>query len=202
MSSAGTVCRSSSDSHALEAAALQRGNRLRGLFLILLALSLLGYVWLWQRETPVQGLGAASLVPAFSVQRLDGGAVSSAEFLGRGPLALSFFSPDCRYCQEEIVTLVAWQREHPEVGLALITDYPDSTAVETYLAAAGASFPAYLDPEGQVFDTFGVIGTPTTFFIDADARVRSVQIGGPMTETQLLVHQEQLLATVTVEVRP
>lgn len=53
------------------------------------------------------------------------------------PLAVEIWSLDCGYCRENVAHLVAWQRRHPDVRLAMVAldAYDDSAAALAHALA-------------------------------------------------------------------
>jgi peroxiredoxin len=60
----------------------------------------------------VPGLPVGSEAPAFTVENLDGNAVSLGTLVGRGSLLLFFSEPGCGACDAALPEVARWQREH------------------------------------------------------------------------------------------
>ena len=48
---------------------------------------------------------------------------------------------------------------------------------QRYAKELGLTFPLVLDPKGEIFASYGVIGLPTTFLIGRDGRPVALAIG-------------------------
>ncbi len=57
----------------------------------------------------------------------------------------------------------------------------------TFVADSGAEWPMLPDSEDTVWNGYGPVGLPTSYFIDAEGVVQRVHIG-PVTEEQLAGH--------------
>lgn len=64
--------------------------------------------------------------------------------------------------------------------------------VERFAHDNGVSFAVWLDEDGWAGEIYQVRSIPTTYFIDAEGIIRTVQIGS-ITKEQVLAHLEKLL---------
>ena len=142
--------------------------------------SLLG--WNLTHQTPPPKVGAPA--PAFSLHRLTGdGDLSLRSFRGK-TVVLNFFASWCGPCRREAVLLsrAAKQQRGRVVFLAAaVHDYiPDA---KRFLRAQRLPFAAVTAPATLV-RSFGLIGLPETFFLDARGRVRTAA-RGELTASEL-----------------
>ena len=133
----------------------------------------------------------AGPAPAFTLQSLDGHAVSLADFRGR-PLVVNFWGAWCEQCRNELPLLVEMQRRFPAVGIVgiLYREAPDVGRAEA--AAAGATWPTLIDPAMKVAEAYGVAGAPATFFIRPDGTIAG-DLLGPVS-TGILQKQYEKIA--------
>lgn len=74
---------------------------------------------------------------------------------------------------------VAKSAEHAGDGLAIVgvlTDDPPEPA-RRFAADFGATWPTVEDPGKALKTAYRVAGRPTTYFVDGDGIIRSIQIG-------------------------
>jgi peroxiredoxin len=77
------------------------------------------------------------------------------------------------------------------IGLNL-TSQDSETDVGAFVQELGLTFPIVLDRDGSVVARYQLLGLPSTFFIDRSGIIRSVIIGGPMSETTIRSNVEEL----------
>lgn len=127
--------------------------------------------------------------PGFSLPRLDGGTVASAEFTGR-LYVVNFWASWCVPCREEAPELQAfYERWSPAgVGMIGIVYNDDAGAARSFREEFGLTYPQATDPGGRAAIDFGVFGVPETFVIDARGVVMAKLIGavGPGTLDQVV----------------
>lgn len=132
------------------------------------------------REIASPLIGRAA--PDFSLQSMEGGEVSLADYRGRA-VVVNFWASWCFECiAEHGVLMEAQQRYADEVAIIGIL-YQDTVAdAAGFLARYGdGGWPNLIDPAGTVAVDFGVSGVPESFFIDSDGIVRYKQ-WGPVTD--------------------
>lgn len=125
------------------------------------------------------------LAPGFILNTLAGGAVCLSQHIGKQPVLLVFWSYFCFPCQREMPDLDALGRELGPDALRIIgisLDGPQyDNKVLPYLAEKGITFPNAYDTETDDFfelaERYGVVGTPTSFLIDLQGRVRFIHLG-------------------------
>ncbi len=106
--------------------------------------------------------------------------VALASASGR-PVVLSFFASWCTGCQQELKTMQQVVRSAP-TGVEIIgVDVNDSdSAVRALLASDHLTYPVGADSNGNVASAFGLVGLPTTLFLDAGHHAVG-QVVGPLT---------------------
>ena len=123
-------------------------------------------------------------MPAFSGPGLDGQALSSTS-LADGPIIINFWASWCipACVDEHPVLMDAAARYADEVQLVgiLYDDLP--TDARDFLVRYGdGGWPHLIDESGAVALSFGVLGPPETFFVDAEGIVRAKHYGPQTTE--------------------
>lgn len=128
--------------------------------------------------------------PAFETPVLDGEALRfPADTAGR-IVVLRFWADWCRFCEPEMRDMEpVYQalREHGVEFLAINAGQSPAT-VEAFVRKLDISYPVLLDEGSAIARSYGVIGLPTTFFIDGEGVVRGKLLG----ETTPAVFRAQL----------
>lgn len=109
---------------------------------------------------------------------LTGDELRLADLRGR-PVVVNFWGPSCIPCRDEFPLMLAKLAEHEADGLAIIgvlTDDPPEPA-RAFVADFGATWPTVLDPDRAIKSGWKVIARPTSFFVDREGVLRSIQIG-------------------------
>lgn len=140
-------------------------------------------------DTPIVGRPA----PAFDLETLGGGRLSSADLRG-SPVVLNFWASWCIPCREEAPLLTAAANDYQAQGLRVVgVVYQDSAeSARDFMERYGQTYPGLLDPDGRTAIDYGVFGIPETFFIDRAGIVRSRQVG-PVTKDGLRDQIEEIL---------
>ncbi|MDH4317763.1 MAG: TlpA family protein disulfide reductase [Desulfobulbaceae bacterium] len=118
--------------------------------------------------------GAATRMPAFSLQDVvDGNAVTSEEFKGK-TLLVTFFATWCPPCRQEIPTLIKLHEEYGPKNfsvLALSIDQSGSKVVRRLVQQEKINYPVLMT-DRETMDGFGGIpGVPTSFLINEKGNV-------------------------------
>jgi peroxiredoxin len=105
-----------------------------------------------------RALKAGDRAPAFSLLDQFGPEVSSASFLQRGPLVVSFFRGTwCPYCTTELAALAAAYDRIRAAGADMVLVTPQSARDATpYLAQHPVPFSILVDPNADVAEAFGL----------------------------------------------
>lgn len=131
---------------------------------------------------PPAKLNIGDIAPTFQTVRLDGlPAHFPAAWAGR-PVVIRFWADWCKFCAGEMKAIEAvYQRHKGPAGKGLevvaINAGQDRKTVDTFIRKIGVSYPALLDEQSKIAKSYGVVGLPTTYFIDARGVVRAKVIG-------------------------
>ena len=116
--------------------------------------------------------------PPLTGQTLDGETVSLADLRG-SPVIVNFWGPSCIPCRDEFPLFKAKLGEHADDGLAvlgvLMSDPPEPA--RDFVAEYGATWPTVVDQDGSIRNDYLTLARPTSYFIDADGILQSIQIG-------------------------
>lgn len=137
--------------------------------------------------------------PDFSLDLLGGGRVSLSQLRGKA-VVVNVWASWCPPCRAEMPAIEKVYQAYKDMGLVVIglnTTYQDSEAdAAAFVREFGLTFPIVLDRDGAVNRRYLVTGLPTTFFIDRKGIIRSIVVGGPMSETLIQTKVEDLLKDV------
>jgi peroxiredoxin len=123
-----------------------------------------------------------SPAPPFELETPGGETLSLEDFRGQVVL-LNFWATWCGPCRLEMPAIQArYERGGFEV-LAVDFDEP-AEQVAAFMEELGLTFPALLDPGGEIQRLYQVRGYPSSFFVDENGIIR-VQHIGIMSEAQL-----------------
>ncbi len=117
---------------------------------------------------------AYNLAPDFNLLDLEGKEFSFSSIKGK-PAILFFWTTWCPYCQKELKQLEDSRQELSENGVELIAIDAQEPAdkVKKFFGSRRFSFKVLLDTDGEVSQSYGVMGVPTYAFIDKEGRIVS-----------------------------
>ncbi|MGH2521417.1 MAG: peroxiredoxin family protein [Anaerolineales bacterium] len=134
--------------------------------------------------------------PDFSLDLLGGGQVTLSELRGKAVM-VNLWASWCPPCRAEMPAIENVYRAYKDKGfevLAVNTTFQDSEAEAAAFAQSfGLTFPIPLDRTGAVSARYLLRALPSTFFVDRQGTIRSVVVGGPMSEAIIQSKVEELL---------
>jgi len=132
----------------------------------------------FQQRDAIQGAA-----PSIEAPLVTGGTGSLARLRGR-PVAIHFWASWCGVCRAMKGNVVRLAEEHPDQVITVAVGSGDGDAIRAYLREQGlldpsgqAAFPVVADPRGRLARAYGVQAYPTTFFLDPEGNVRTVEVG-------------------------
>ena len=130
-------------------------------------------------DTPTVKLNIGDTAPAFSSQMVDGAAVEFPAAYAGKPLVIRFWADWCKYCAGEMKGIEQVYQRHKDRDLRIvaINAGQDKAAINAFIAKVGFTYPALLDETSDIARRYGVVGLPTTYFIDAQGVVRGKIVG-------------------------
>jgi thiol-disulfide isomerase/thioredoxin len=168
---------------------------------LLLALLLLGAGWTWASRAPA-ALGRLPSpqegfpAPDFTVRTLSGAPLSLSSDRG-SVVVVNFWASWCGPCRGEMPVIERVYRDDHSHGLAVIavnTTFQNSERdARAFAQELGLTFPIVLDPDGSVSRTYLLRALPSTYIVDRHGIIRTVILGGPMTQALLRSRVEPLL---------
>ena len=116
-------------------------------------------------------------LPDTAFTTLDGRSASFADYEGR-PLVVNFLASWCVPCQDE---LPGFQAVHAELGqkVAFLGLNPNDRLEDatTFVESLGVTFDVGRDPHGELFEAFGVVGMPSTYFVSPTGEILGSAVG-------------------------
>lgn len=134
-----------------------------------IALVIIAGVRIWQQRDLVSGPA-----PARAGILLDGRTVASTVQAGQ-PMLVHFWASWCPVCALEQGSIESLARSYPTLTVAMQSG-PDAE-VAAHLRKEALTFPVLNDPEGAISAQWGVRAVPTSFIVDAQGRIRFVEVG-------------------------
>jgi peroxiredoxin len=134
--------------------------------------------------------------PNFDLPLLEAhGKLSLASLHGKA-VVLNFWQSSCQPCKQEMPRLEAGSKRWGQKNVVIVgVDMLDARfAGEAFRKRYGATYPMVLDKLGYTQVPFGIVGTPTTFFIDRRGRIVK-RVQGPVSTAVLDAGIEHALAT-------
>ena len=165
----------------------------------------LGVIWTFiSRVPPASTTGGAPppspregfSAPDFTLDLLGGGQVTLSELRGK-VVMVNLWASWCPPCRAEMPAIEKVYRAYKDKGLEVLavnSTFQDSEAdAAAFAQNFDLTFPILLDRMGAVSKRYQLRGLPSTYFIDRPGIIRSVVIGGPMSEALIQSKVEALL---------
>ena len=116
--------------------------------------------------------------PPFKGQTVNGRAISLADFQGRVVL-VNFWATWCIECRAEMPLFERLHQDFAVQGLVVlgVNVREEAQHIKGYAKKHGLSFPLIMDPNGEIFRPYGVVGLPTTFVVGRDGRPVALAVG-------------------------
>ncbi len=142
--------------------------------------------------SPREGFSA----PDFTLELLSGGEVTLSDLRGQAVM-INLWASWCPPCRAEMPAIERVYQDLKDEGLVVLavnTTYQDSeSAAAAFVAEFGLTFPILLDRTGAVSNRYQLRGLPSTYFVDREGVIRSVVVGGPMSEGLIRAKIQEIL---------
>lgn len=169
-----------------------------------IAILLVGAGWTWFSRVPASVASAGQIpspregfpAPDFTLDTLSGESATLSAYRGQ-VVVVNLWASWCGPCRAEMPALQQAYTANRERGLAVLavnSTFQDTEAdAQAFAQNLGLAFPILLDWDGAVSQRYLLRALPSTFFIDRQGVIRSVVVGGPMSEAVIQTKIEALL---------
>jgi cytochrome c biogenesis protein CcmG/thiol:disulfide interchange protein DsbE len=140
-----------------------------------------------------QGTGALERAPVLTgSDPITGKTVSLADFAGK-PVVVNIWANWCPGCRKEAPALRRLAKAHPE-AVVLGIDFQDTVSgARSFYEDFELSHPSIFDPNGKLARRLGLVGMPTTVFLNAEHEIVARIVG----ETDLAGFEQGLAAATS-----
>jgi peroxiredoxin len=116
--------------------------------------------------------------PDFTLADLDGNQVSLSDFRGE-TVFINFWATWCPPCREEMPAIEALYQQYKDKDVVVLgVDILETEGeVRQFVEEGDYSWTFVLDTTGEVTASYQVAAIPTSFFIDKEGIIRTIQIG-------------------------
>lgn len=129
-----------------------------------------------ESENKLQGTAAN-----FELEDMEGDIYELNNFLGKGPVLLSFWATWCKPCIEELKAYNKIYQEYKEEGFTIVaisTDSERSVAkVKPFISSMNYEFPVLLDPNSDVARQYYARVIPYSVMIDKEGNILYSHVG-------------------------
>jgi peroxiredoxin len=135
-----------------------------------------------QRPEP---LGAGDPAPGFVNANLQGDMVQFPDDYAGRVVAIRFWADWCPYCKAEMDALEPVHQRLEAQGLTILAINVGQRpkVAQRFVRGLGITYDVVLDEDSKTARRYGVIGLPTTFFVDRSGRIRNKILGESDAET-------------------
>ena len=139
---------------------------------------------------------AGFLAPDFTLETLEGESITLSDLRGQVVL-VNFWATWCPPCKAEMPAFQQAYTDYADEGFVIVAvnaiQQDSVSAIETFRASNGLTFPIVLDTDGDTSRAYQVRSLPTSFFVDKEGIISEVVIGGPMAEALIRARIKELL---------
>jgi len=130
-------------------------------------------------DKPPARLNIGDVAPGFQTVRPDGTLAQFPAAWAGKPLVIRFWADWCKYCEGEMKAIESvYQRLKPRgLDVIAVNAGQDKKTVTEFMRKLGVSYPALMDEDSVIAKRYGVVGLPTTYFVDARGIVRAKLVG-------------------------
>lgn len=134
--------------------------------------------------------------PDFTLDTLTGDQIQLSGLRGK-IVVVNFWTTWCPPCRAETPALEMAYKTYKDADVVVLgvnlTDQDSLKDVQSFVQEFGLTYPILLDHDGAISLLYQLNGLPTTFFMNRQGVIRTVIVGGPMSETFIRSKVETLL---------
>jgi cytochrome c biogenesis protein CcmG, thiol:disulfide interchange protein DsbE len=173
--------------------------------LVMVLVFVIGAGWTWLSRAPAAGSAAqvlqtspqeGFLAPDFTLDSLGGEQMTLSALRGKVVL-VNLWASWCGPCRAEMPAIDRVYQANRSRGFEVLavdaTNQDSESDARAFVEKLGLTFPILLDRTGSVGQRYLLRALPTSFFIDRRGVIRSVMVGGPMSEALISTKIEDLL---------
>lgn len=161
-------------------------SRLRKTTILLLALVV--SILMLQPAAGLRGLQVGMKAPEFTLQTLEGKAVSLSGLKQADLVVVVFWASWSEHSAEELERLERLYRQHKDKGLAVAAinvenqriSPEDLEAIKRVVGQLGLTYPVLLDRRLETFYSYGVVAVPSTVVVDRAGTIRAEMAAYPL----------------------
>ena len=174
-------------------------------FIFTLVILALGTGWTFASRSPLDAISIGNPQPdakeGFTAPDITldlmGGGQATLSALHRKVVLVNLWATWCPPCRAEMPAIEKTYQQFKPQGFEVlsvnVTNQDSESAVAAFIKDFGLTFPVVLDRSGEVSSRYTLAGLPSSFFIDRKGIIRSVIVGGPMSEALIQSKIEALL---------
>ena len=136
------------------------------------------------------------LAPDFTLNTLDGNEITLSALRGN-IVVINIWATWCPPCRAETPALQNSYEQYKDVGVVILgvdlTNQDSIEDVKNFVRDFKLTYPILLDVEGKVAGLYQNTALPSTYFVDRQGIIRTVMIGGPISETFIQSKIEAIL---------
>ena len=121
-----------------------------------------------------------STAPDFTLRTIEGDSIILSKLRGH-PLLINFWASWCMACRAEAPELQKLYTEYKQRGLIILgvntTQQDTVDSARAYVSEFKLTYSIPMDENGHAVKAYGVMGLPTSFFVDPEGIIRNVVIG-------------------------
>lgn len=144
--------------------------------LVVILLILTSLVLAQESENKLQGTA-----PNFELEDMNGDIYELNDFLGKGPVLISFWATWCKPCIEELKAYNKIYEEYNEKGFTMVAISTDSersiAKVKPFISSMNYNFPVLLDPNSDVARQYYARVMPYSVMIDNERNILYSHVG-------------------------
>jgi cytochrome c biogenesis protein CcmG, thiol:disulfide interchange protein DsbE len=172
---------------------------------VLVLIFIIGAGWIYLFRVPTTGNATSALraspqvgflAPDFTLGTSDGRQVMLSTLRGQVVL-VNLWASWCPPCRAEMPAIDKVYRANQSRGLVVLAvdaaNQDSESDARAFAQQLSLSFPILLDRSGSVGQRYHLRALPTSYFIDRHGVIRSVVMGGPMSEALIGSKIEDLL---------